>query len=43
VKSVSANGKKLAYQLLDEGYLAIDIRNVEPDPVDTIIELEIVK
>jgi hypothetical protein len=36
-------GRKLGLKLLDDNYIAIDLKNISLDPVDAIIQLEVVK
>jgi alpha-L-fucosidase len=37
------SGETLAFQALPDHYLMIDMKSVKPDPVDTIVELEVIK
>ncbi len=36
-------GRLLPVKQLDDNYIAIDLRNIALDPVDAIIQLEVVK
>lgn len=36
-------GNSLAFQSLQDHYVMIDMKSVQPDPIDTIVELEVVK
>ena len=37
------NGKNLGMQSLADNYIMIDLKELQPDPIDTILELEVVK
>jgi alpha-L-fucosidase len=43
VKSAKMEGRLLPVKQLDDQYIGIDLRNVPIDPVDAIIQLEVVK
>lgn len=43
IKSATFDGQKLPVKKLDDGYVAISLKGVHPDPVDTIIQLEVAK
>jgi alpha-L-fucosidase len=43
VKSAKMEGRILPVKQLDDNYIALDLRNIHLDPVDAIIQLEVVK
>lgn len=43
VKSAKMEGRSLPVKQLDDNYIGIDLRNIHLDPVDAIIQLEVVK
>jgi len=43
VKSAKMEGRTLPVKQLDNNYIGIDLRNIPLDPVDAIIQLEVVK
>ena len=43
VKTASMGGKILKTQKIDGGYLAIDLKGVDLDPVDAIIALDVIR
>jgi alpha-L-fucosidase len=43
VKSAISGDNKLNVQTLSDNYIMIDLKNVPLDPVDTIVELEVIK
>jgi alpha-L-fucosidase len=43
VKSATIEGRKLSVKRLDNQYVSIDLKNIPLDPVDAIIQLEVVK
>lgn len=38
-----SNNEILKVQALSEGYVMVDLRNNQPDPIDTVVELEVIK
>ena len=38
-----AANKELRFQSLDDNYVMIDLKNIQPDTIDTVVELEVVK
>jgi len=38
-----SNNEILKVQALSEGYIMIDLKNNQPDPIDTVVELEVIK
>ncbi|HVM89265.1 MAG TPA: alpha-L-fucosidase [Puia sp.] len=38
-----ADGKPLKYKLLEDGYVMIDLKALSADPIDTVIELDVIK
>ena len=43
VKSASAVDQKLKVQSLADHYIMIDMKGISLDPIDTIIDLEVIK
>ena len=43
VKSARIAGQVLRMQALGDNYIMIDLKGIIPDPVDTIIELDVIK
>ena len=43
VKSVKMEGKLLQFQQLKDQYIGIDLKNIDLDPVDAIIQVEVIK
>jgi hypothetical protein len=43
VKTAVSEGRALRVQSLEDNYIMIDLKGVTPDPVDTIIELDVIK
>ncbi|HEX3080749.1 MAG TPA: alpha-L-fucosidase, partial [Puia sp.] len=43
VKSAKMEGMSLTVKQLDDNYIGIDLRNIHLDPVDAIIQLEVIK
>jgi alpha-L-fucosidase len=43
VKSAKMEGRTLTVKQLDDNYIGIDLRNIHLDPVDAIIQLEVIK
>jgi len=43
VKTAMINGKPVQFRALGEKYILFDLKGIEMDPVDTIIELDVVK